>query len=107
MDWTWRKVESLSYWIDPSWWNQGIATEASWFLCNAAFERLGIRRIGSQALDPNAASRGVLRKLGFVEEGRERQSVCVRGRCMDMLLYGLLKGELVPRRHVLGYTIPK
>lgn len=97
LDWTWRKVESLSYWIDPDWWNRGIATEASWYLCEAAFRKLRMRRIASQALDRNKASLAVLRKLGFVEEGREPQSVCVRGRCRDMVLFGLLRGELVPR----------
>ncbi len=94
LDWNWRKVESLSYWVDPGSWNRGLATEASWALCDAAFRRLGLRRIGSQALEPNLASRAVLRKLGFVEEGREREAVVVRGRAMDMLLFGLLRGEL-------------
>lgn len=96
LDWTWRKVESLSYWIDPRYWGQGFATEASWFLCRAAFGPLRMRRVASQALDQNLSSLAVLRKLGFVEEGREREAVCVRGRCMDMVLFGLLRGELKP-----------
>lgn len=97
VDWKWRKVESLSYWIDPDWWNRGLATEASWHLCDRGFEELGMRRIASQALDRNASSSAVLRKLGFIEEGLERQAVCVNGRCMDMVLFGLLRAELVPR----------
>ena len=96
LDWHWRKVESLAYWIDPRSWDHGYATEASWFLCRAAFRSLRMRRISSQALDRNVASLAVLRRLGFVEEGRERESVCVRGQCMDMLLFGLLKDELTP-----------
>jgi [ribosomal protein S5]-alanine N-acetyltransferase len=96
LDWQWKKVESLSYWIDPRYWNRGLATEASWKLCETAFVDLGMRRVSSQALDRNPASQAVLRKLGFVEEGRERESVCVRGRCMDMILFGLLKRELRP-----------
>lgn len=101
LDWQWHKVESLSYWIDPTQWNQGLATEASWYLCQAAFGPLGMRRVASQALDRNAPSLAVLRRLGFLEEGRERSAVCVRGRCMDMVLFGLLKGELAdcPERH--------
>jgi 8-oxo-dGTP diphosphatase len=96
LDWTHRKVESLSYWVDPAYWNRGIATEASWYLCRAAFGPLRLRRVASQALDRNQRSLAVLRKLGFVEEGRERAAVCVRGRCIDMLLFGLLRGELKP-----------
>lgn len=96
LDWQWRKVESLSYWIDPAWWRRGFATEASWFLCAGAFRTLGMRRISSQALDRNRASLAVLHRLGFVREGRERASVCVRGKCMDMLFFGLLREELPP-----------
>ena len=98
LDWKWRKVESLSYWIDPSYWNQGLATEASWALCAAAFERLGMRRIASQALDRNPSSQAVLRRLGFVQEGRERQAVRLKGRSMDMLLFGLLRDEFRPMK---------
>jgi len=94
LDWKWRKVESLSYWIDPKYWNQGYATEASWYLCRAAFRHLRLRRIGSSALEGNRASLAVLRRLGFVPEGRERAAVRVRGRTMDMLLFGLLRGDL-------------
>ena len=102
LDWTWHKVESLSYWIDPKYWNRGYATEASWFLCDTAFRRLGVRRISSSALDKNLASLSVLKRLGFVEEGREREAVCVKGRCMDMVLYGLLKKELLSWEKVSG-----
>ncbi|MGC2289759.1 MAG: GNAT family N-acetyltransferase [Thermoplasmata archaeon] len=94
-DWNWHTVASLSYWIDPRFWNLGYATEASWFLCQAAFSRLGLRRISSSALDGNVASLRVLKKLGFVYEGRQREAVRVRGRSMDMRLYGLLRRELV------------
>jgi RimJ/RimL family protein N-acetyltransferase len=98
LDWQYRKVESLSYWIDPAWWNRGFATEASWFLCSGAFRALGMRRIASSALAPNLASLAVLRRLGFIEEGVERESVRVRGKSFDLVLFGLLRGELVPAR---------
>lgn len=96
LDWKWKKVESLAYWLDPGYWNQGLTEEASWSVCKLAFDRLGMRRISSQALDRNPASQAVLRRLGFVEEGRERRSVCVKGRYMDMILFGLLAEELRP-----------
>ncbi len=97
LDWRYRKVGSLSYWIAPSEWGRGYATEASWYLCDRAFRELRLRRIGSQALEPNRPSRRVLERLGFVREGRERAAVRVRGRTIDMLLFGLLAGELVDR----------
>jgi len=50
----------------------------------------------SSAMKPNLASLRVLKKLGFVYGGRQREAVRRRGRSMDMVLYGLLRGELVP-----------
>ncbi|MDE1822193.1 MAG: GNAT family N-acetyltransferase [Euryarchaeota archaeon] len=94
LDWTHRKVQSLSFWIDPKHWGRGYATEAAWYLCDAAFRHLGMRRVGSSALEKNLASLAVHQRLGFVEEGREREAICVKGRCMDMVLFGLLDREL-------------
>jgi ribosomal-protein-alanine N-acetyltransferase len=106
LDWTYRKVGTISYWIDPGYWNRGLATEAAWFLCDGAFRHLGMRRVSSQSLDRNEASIAVHRKLGFVEEGRERRSVCIGGRCMDMVLFGLFPRELTPWGKILE-SIPK
>jgi RimJ/RimL family protein N-acetyltransferase len=99
-DWRYRTVESLAYWVDRARWNRGYATEAAWFLCRAGFDRLGLRRIASQALAPNLRSQAVLRRLGFVEEGRERAAVRVAGRDLDMIRFGLLAPELRPWRAV-------
>jgi len=100
LDWPWRKVESLSYWIEPAYWDRGYAVEASWYLCRAAFSSLGLRRIASQALAENAPSLAVLRRLGFVEEGREREAIRRRGVSHDMVLFGLLRGELAPAERI-------
>lgn len=106
LDWTYHKVGSLSYWIDPRAWGQGYATEASWFLCHEAFQHLGMRRIASSALEPNVASLAVLRRLGFIEEGRERESVTIKRTSMDMILFGLLKGEFAPWKSVQRGMLP-
>ncbi len=96
LDWSHRCVESLSYWIDPKHWSHGYATEASWYLCDAAFRRLAMRRITSSALEENRASLAVHQRLGFVREGRAREAIWVAGKCMDMVLFGLLDRELPP-----------
>ena len=106
LSWTRSKAESLAYWIDPAYWNRGFATEASWFLCDAAFRSLRFRRIGSGALEGNTASMAVLRRLGFVEEGRERKAVVVRGRTLDMILFGLLREELPSERTMRAVWAP-
>ncbi len=95
LDWHWRKLESLSYWIDPSRWHRGYATESSFFLCQAAFRRLRMRRVSPQARSENRASLAGLRNLGVVPEGRERRAVVGKGNAMDMLLFGLFPEERV------------
>jgi [ribosomal protein S5]-alanine N-acetyltransferase len=106
LNWNWRTVESLSYWIDPRFWNQGYATEASWFLCRVAFSSLGMRRVSSSALDRNLASQKVLKKLGFKREGRQREAIQLNRRRMDMLLYGLLRNELVELKPSVASRAP-
>jgi ribosomal-protein-alanine N-acetyltransferase len=85
---------SLGYWIGASHARRGYMTEALQLLLPYAFERLGLHRIEAACLPNNAASRGLLRKLGFVEEGYAREYLRINGSWQDHVLYGLLKPEL-------------
>ncbi|GHH66324.1 GNAT family N-acetyltransferase [Promicromonospora soli] len=50
-------------------WGQGYATEASWAVLGWA-QASGYRRLWATVRDWNAASRGVLAKLGFIQTDR-------------------------------------
>lgn len=76
----------LGYWLTPSAWGKGYATEAARGVLAAA-RAAGIRRVTSGHFADNPASGGVLRKLGFrptgqVEpmwsKGRGCEVACVR-----------------------------
>ena len=58
------------------------------------FERLNLHRIEAACLPHNAASRSLLCKVGFREEGHARQYLRINGDWQDHVLYALLRGDL-------------
>jgi len=88
------QTASLGYWVGFPFARQGVMTEALGVLLPHAFERLGLHRIEAACLPQNAASRGLLTKLGFVEEGYARGYLRINGEWRDHVLYGLLRSEL-------------
>lgn len=69
----------LGYWIVPSSWGKGFATEAGRAVIDLARETLRIGQLTAQHLVDNPASARVLRKLGFHATG-ERQLLSSAGR---------------------------
>jgi ribosomal-protein-alanine N-acetyltransferase len=76
----------IGWWLDPSAWGRGFATEAAYVLRDEAFERVGLRRIVGRYQTANAASGCVMEKLGmhFEREATGRHGGEVR-------IYGLDK----------------
>lgn len=59
----------VGYELAPEWWGKGIMPEAIGAALNFAFTRMGLHSIEAQIDPANTASRRVLEKLGFVQEG--------------------------------------
>ena len=76
-------------------WNKGIMSEAMGLVLNLGFQKLGFVRIQAFVSPQNVASKQLLIKFGFIEEGYLRQYEChsVTGECKDMYIYSLLKNE--------------
>lgn len=92
----WTHVDrdgELGYWITPDEWGNGYATAAANRTVDYAFSELGLHRITASALASNEASKRVLEKVGFVEEGVARRSTLVDGEWCDVVRYGLLRNE--------------
>lgn len=83
----------LGYWVAPDHWGEGYATAAARAAVEYAFEERRLERVAADALATNEASRAVLEKLGFVEEGRERAAFVADGERVDRVNYGLLREE--------------
>ncbi|CAN5331577.1 GNAT family protein [soil metagenome] len=69
----------LGYWIVPSSWGKGFATEAGRAVIDLARETLRIGQLTAQHFVDNPASGRVLRKLGFHTTG-EREPLFSTGR---------------------------
>lgn len=64
-----------------------------------AFDVLALHKVCGQAITTNAASVGIHRKLGFVEEGVLRDQKLVNGSYLSLVCFGLLKSEWVRKAH--------
>lgn len=87
------KVTEIGYWIDASEQGKGITGEATRKLLDLAFRDLGMNRVQIRCADANVRSAAIPRRLGFVEEGRQRQHVFRDGKVYDFLIFGLLRDE--------------
>jgi RimJ/RimL family protein N-acetyltransferase len=88
-----EEVAQLSYWVFPSHRRHGHASRIVALACRFAFDSLGIERIEALVEPDNEASRGVLRRSGFVEEGLLRGRGRFGTERRDMVLYSLLPSD--------------
>lgn len=86
---------SLRYWLAPMARGRGVATCAVKLLVGWGFQHLALARLWLQVEPENVASQRVAERCGFVREGRLRSHLESRdGGRLDVLIYGLLPGEL-------------
>ncbi|KAH6974846.1 acyl-CoA N-acyltransferase [Ilyonectria destructans] len=85
----------VGYWLGESSWGKGYATEAMQAFVRWCFETWpGLNRLEASAYGRNEASQKVLRKCGFMEEGRRRGAVDKNGEVLDDVQFGLLRSEV-------------
>jgi RimJ/RimL family protein N-acetyltransferase len=78
----WRMPE-IGYVLHPGFWGQGIMTEALEALTRWGFETRGLEEIMADVDPNNAASLHLLKKLGFYETGRARNTLKIGDRWFD------------------------
>jgi ribosomal-protein-alanine N-acetyltransferase len=84
---------SVGYGIRPDCWGHGYATEAARLIVGFGFESLGMHRIWATHHPDNLASRKVLDRVGFKEEGRRRDDRVVGGAWHDSIVCSILENE--------------
>lgn len=84
-----QEVELL-YGIEPAYWGRGLATEAAGAILRFGFEKCGFDLVYAGADPPNAASFGVMKKLGMEFYRRMR----VNG--LEAIYYGLPRETFEP-----------
>ncbi len=83
----------LGYWLGEPHWNKGYATQAVSMALAYAFGVLDVRRVFSRCYAINQASRRVLEKNSFSQEGCLLQHHECMGVVHDVIYYGLLKSQ--------------
>ena len=94
IDWQHAQAEFGIVVGERDYWGRGIASEATRLLCRHGFERLNLHRIWLGVLADHEAALRLYRRVGFVEEGRQREAVLRDGRRQDIVVMGLLRPEL-------------
>ncbi|HEY5049130.1 MAG TPA: GNAT family protein [Rhizomicrobium sp.] len=84
---------ALGYWIGEGFSRQGHMFDAVRALIPFIFGTLGLHRIEAACLPDNEASRSLLAKAGFRQEGAARRYLLINGEWRDHLLFALLADD--------------
>jgi RimJ/RimL family protein N-acetyltransferase len=80
---------AIGYWLTPSVWGRGYATEAGKAMLGIARHALGVKRLRAWHFVDNPASGRVLRKLGFREVGSGQRPCLARGGDVEAIEFGI------------------
>jgi ribosomal-protein-alanine N-acetyltransferase len=84
-----RSTAEIGYSVVRAHRGRGIASEAVAALVDEGFRRAQVRRIRAYCLPENLASRAVLRRNGFADEGKLPHGATVAGKPVDVILHTL------------------
>ncbi len=84
--------------VAPAHRRQGYAEEMFSYILDYLFEQCGLHRAALVTLADNDTAVRLYRRLGFVEEGREREAIFRGGAFKDLIAMGLLASEWRARR---------
>lgn len=87
---------SVGYWIGLPHARQGYMFEALQLCLDFGFRTLDLHRIEAACLPDNMASRNLLEKSGFEQEGLARKYLCIAGEWQDHIVYALLENDPRP-----------
>ena len=84
---------TLSFWVGREFARLGYMTEAVTAFTNHAFTKLDLGRLEAACLPENRASRGLLEKTGFREEGRAEAYLQIAGAWRDHVLFSNVRED--------------
>lgn len=93
---------SLGYWMGESFAGRGLMTEAVGLVLPFFFDTLGLHRLHAAFLPHNLASRRVLEKNGFSEEGFAESYLQIDGKWADHVLFALTRERWDARPRIAG-----
>jgi len=84
------QMAQIGYWVGEPFSRRGYTLAAVRTVTRFCFERLRLHRVEAACIPTNEASRGVLLKAGFRQEGLARAYLRINGIWRDHLLFGLI-----------------
>ena len=78
---------------EKDYWSKGYGTEATRLILNYGFQQLNLHRIWSAAFAFNERSIKLHMRVGFREEGRQREAMFKNGEFHDIVEFGILRDE--------------
>jgi len=78
---------------EKDYWGNGYGTEATRRILDYGFQQLNLHRISSSAFAFNERSIRLHKKVGFKEEGLQREAIFKNGQFHDLVMFGILWGE--------------
>ena len=78
---------------DKDYWGKGLGEDAMTVLLDYAFDHLNMHRVHLGVFSTNPRAQGLYRKLGFVDEGVDREAVFKDGRYIDNIRMSILDRE--------------
>jgi ribosomal-protein-alanine N-acetyltransferase len=91
---------NLGYWMGQQFAGQGLMSEAVGVSLPFVFDTLDLHRIHAAFLSGNTASRRVLEKNGFAEEGFAENYLQINGRWEHHVLFGLTRERYEMARYL-------
>ena len=92
------QTASIGYWIGQPHAGQGVMSASVRRVCEFAFRALGLHRLEAACVPSNEASRRVLLKSGFEQEGTARAYLKINGAWRDHLLFGMISDSASSQR---------
>lgn len=92
IDWP-NRCGAIGYWLGASYAGRGLMTRAVDALAGIAFGELGLNCVEIRAAVGNTRSRAIPERLGFREEGVQREREWLYDHFVDLASYSLLARE--------------
>ena len=92
--WGSSRSGQIGYWIDESYAGHGITPTAVAMAVDHCFRVVGMHRLEASIRPENAASRRVVEKLGFREEGVRVRQLHINGLWRDHICYAITAEEV-------------
>lgn len=88
-----QDVAEIGYSVVAAARGRGLASEAVGALVSEGFERAALRCVRAYCVPDNVASRAVLRRTGFVDDGTLAHGATVQGQPVDVIAHRLERGR--------------